>query len=188
MEPTAEPSGTTTSPPAPPPPPEGGSVPPQKNPILAAILSGFPGVGHVYNGLYLRGVTFFLIAAGCIYLADQTNDGLWGFAVAFVWIFNILDAYRQATLINLGYAADMGLTDQPKPGRAGQGTLMAGIVLVVLGVLFFLDIHFNVDLDKVLEFLGPLGLVVLGGWFIWSALKARRERRDEDAVDSLGEA
>ncbi len=34
-----------------------------KNPILAAVLSLFPGIGNVYNGLYMRGVTFFLVIA-----------------------------------------------------------------------------------------------------------------------------
>src|SRR5215510_6401687 len=93
-------------PPAPAPTPAAAPAPiGQKNPGLAALLSFFPGMGNVYNGLYMRGVTFFLIILSLIGIANRGHD-LFGFAIAFFWIFNVIDAYRQATLINYGYTQD----------------------------------------------------------------------------------
>src|ERR1700759_4161627 len=99
------------------PPPAPSALPPaigRKNPALAALLSLFPGMGNIYNGLYLRGMTFFIVVASLIGLVVHGGHDLFGFAIAFFWLFNIIDAYRQATLINYGYAQDLGLLDMPK--------------------------------------------------------------------------
>ena len=150
-----------------------------KNPSLAAFLSLFPGVGHVYNGLYLRGLTFFLIIASLITLMDRTDGGpLIGLAIPFFWLLNVIDAYRQAVLINYGYSQDLGLLDRPKAPRPGQGGLAAGVVLVVIGAFSIVDRFFNVDVEWVLE-LWPFILVLIGAWLIWGAI---RERSRESAL------
>ena len=145
----------------------------RKNPFLAAILSGFPGMGHVYNGLYMRGVVFFLIILSLIGIVDGGGPDLFGFAIAFFWIFNVLDAYRQATLINYGYAQDLGLVDLPRHPRASQGGLAAGVILFFIGLFALLERYFDIRLDWIFD-LWPFGLVVLGGWMIWASLRDRR--------------
>ena len=144
----------------------------QKNPGLAALLSFFPGMGNVYNGLYLRGLTFFLIILALIAIVDRGKD-LFGFAIAFFWIFNVIDAYRQATLINYGYAQDLGLVDLPRHPRAGQGGVAAGVLLFFIGVFAILERYFDIRLDWLFD-LWPFGLVVLGAWMIWASLRDRR--------------
>lgn len=143
----------------------------QKSPVFAAILSLFPGMGNVYNGLYLRGFTLFLITMSLVLLADQRE--MFGPVAAFFWIFNILDAYRQATLINYGYAQDLGLVDLPKHPRASQGGLAAGIILTVIGIIAVLEEYFRVDLEWVFD-LWPVALLGLGIGLIWSSLRDRR--------------
>jgi hypothetical protein len=87
-------------------------------------------------------------------------------------LFNVLDAYRQATLINHGYATDLGLSDAPKPGAPGQGGFFVGLVLVVVGVLELLE-RFNLwDWDWIWE-AWPALLIVVGGWLIVSFLRNR---------------
>jgi hypothetical protein len=146
----------------------------RKNPLLAGFLSLFPGMGNVYNGLYMRGLTFFLIIASLIAVADQTNNQLFGFGVAFFWLFNVLDAYRQATLINFGYAQDLGMTDLPKHPRASQGGLMAGIILTLIGLIAFLDRFFIIDLEWLIDF-WPVALMGIGLWLIVAAIRDRRK-------------
>ena len=143
----------------------------RKNPVLAATLSLFPGVGNVYNGLYLRGVTFFLTIATLIAIVVRGHK-LFGFAIAFFWIFNVIDAYRQATLINYGYAQDLGLVDLPHHPRASQGGVAAGILLTLIGVVAIGERYFNLDLDKLFE-IWPFALVAIGGWLIWSSIRDR---------------
>ena len=91
------------------------AVPPlgsRRAPWIAALLSAFPGLGSVYNGSYARGVAFFLSVVGCMHMADRGGSDLWGFGIAFVWLFNIIDAYREARLIRAGLASDVAAERQ----------------------------------------------------------------------------
>jgi hypothetical protein len=163
---TATPEGYSATPPLPP-----GRL--AKVPVLAGFLSFFPGMGNIYNGLYFRGLTFFLIVAGLMGIAQSENGHeLFGFAVAFFWIFNILDAYRQATLINLGYAQDLGLTDLPSNPRAAQGGLAAGVILLLIGLVGTLDRYFRIVLSWLFDS-WPVILMLVGAGLIVAALRQR---------------
>jgi hypothetical protein len=170
-----------------PPPPQPEKAPPAapnqttaalpKRALFAGFLSLFPGAGNVYNGLYLRGVTFFVLAAGSIYMVNQ-RGGLWGFVVAFVWIFNVLDAWRQANLINYGYSADLGLTEKVRPVTQGNGGIIGGIALLVVGLVAAMEIYLEIDVDWILD-LWPFYLMLIGAWFIFSSLQAKRDEKQE---------
>jgi hypothetical protein len=152
----------------------------QKVPFLAAILSGFPGMGNVYNGLYLRGLVQFLIIGTLVNMVDKNGTPFLGMALAFFWAFNILDAYRQAVLINFGYSQDLGLTDLPQRPRAGQGGLVAGIILTALGTIAFLDQYVNIDLRWLYD-LWPLTIVAVGIWLIVASIKDRQKAKGIDS-------
>lgn len=145
----------------------------KKNPLLAAGLSFFPGVGHIYNGLYMRGITFFLIIISLILLAS--SEEVFGFAVAFFWIFNVIDTYRQAVLINYGYAQDLGMLDLPPHPKSSQGGLAAGILLTTVGIFAFLDRFVRIDLEWLVDF-WPLALIGVGLWLIVGAIRDRKAR------------
>lgn len=151
-----------------------------KNPLLAGFLSLFPGMGNVYNGLYLRGVTFFLILAGLIGAVNSGAPEIFGFGIAFFWIFNVIDAYRQASLINLGYAQDLGLTDLPERPSPGQGGLWAGAVLVIVGATALLEQWFDFDLRWLFE-LWPVVLIAVGAWLIWATLREKAKAKRDAA-------
>lgn len=174
----AEPASAHDAPPPVPGEPAraGERLPFQKNPALAGFLSLFPGMGNIYNGLYLRGLTFFLIVAGLIGTVNEGGPEIFGFAIAFFWIFNVIDAYRQATLINYGYAQDLGIEDRPKHPKASQGGLAAGVILVLIGLVALLDRWFVIDLAWLFD-LWPVALLLVGGWLIWGSLRERRKPR-----------
>lgn len=144
--------------------------------VISVILALFPGLGHIYNGLYQRGIVLFLLAVGSIYLA--TEEGVMGMVVAFVWLFNIIDAYRQASLIERGFATDLGLQDAPKPPANGQLGLLAGAGLFIIGFLALLDYTFGYDIDRVWEY-WPLGLLAAGAWLMIGAYRQWLRNRDE---------
>ncbi|HEX2223713.1 MAG TPA: DUF5668 domain-containing protein [Thermoanaerobaculia bacterium] len=147
----------------------------RKRPRLAAALAVFPGVGHIYNGLYMRGMTFFLVFMSLILLASEQEA--FGFAVGFFWIFNVIDTYRQAVLINYGYAQDLGMVDLPAHPRAAQGGLFAGVLLTTVGLFAFFERFFDIRLDWLLD-LWPLALVAIGAWLIVGSLRDRKNRAD----------
>lgn len=166
--------------PAPAAPVPAASRPPldRKRPLLAGLLSGFPGLGNVYNGLYLRGLIQFMIVGGLMTLVDRTGEvPFLIMAMIFFWAFNVLDAYRQAVLINYGYAQDLGLLDQPQRPKAGQGGLIAGAILTIIGVIALIEQYVPVDLDWLYD-LWPLLLVGTGVWLIAASLREKRKAEE----------
>jgi hypothetical protein len=163
----------------PPPPavpaPAAGQLPfERKRPLLAGVLAGFPGLGNIYNGLYLRGLIQFLIVAGLMGVVDHSDSPFNVMTLLFFWAFSILDAYRQAVLINYGYAQDLGLLDQPQRPRAGQAGLIAGILLTLIGIVATLEQYVNIRLDWLYD-LWPVFLIGVGLWLIAAAIRERNK-------------
>lgn len=154
-----------------------------KNPALAAFLSLFPGVGNLYNGLYMRGLAFFLVCASLIFLVTESPGPLFGMAIPFFWIFNMVDAYRQATFINHGYGTDVGVDEPPKLASAGQGGMMVGIILFLIGTIALLEqLNMRINLDWLFD-LWPLFLMGIGAWLIFDTVrdKARKAAEAEES-------
>ena len=157
---------------------------PQKSPILAAFLSAMPGLGNIYNGLYTRGITLFVIWGSLFGMAVHTeNSGReenLGFllpTMMFFWFFNVFDAHRQATLLNLG------LTEEDRPwGRGVGGSLSLGIAVLVIGIYGIMVRYFNVDMTWVLDN-WPLFVTAFGAWLV---ARAWKQREAEAPADDLG--
>ncbi len=147
-----------------------------KSPWLAALLSAFPGMGNVYNGLYVRGFVFFLAFASCLALAIKGSP-LFALGIAFTWIFNVLDAYRQAVLINYGYGRDLAAIEAARAPAAWGEKITAGILLLALGTVALLKQYFDIELAWLLD-LWPLALLALGGWLVWSAIQSRKSETE----------
>ena len=148
-------------------------------PFLAAFFSLFPGLGNVYNGLYLRGITFFAICVGLIGLAAQARgeEPILILSVIFVWLFNIFDAYRQATLINYGYTPELEPPDKPRIPAWGSGGLVAGVVVFVIGLYGLLHQHFDIDLALLVD--NWTLLFMAFGIFLIVRTVLERKRREE---------
>ncbi len=158
-----------------PPPPMSLELP-KKAPGLAAFLSLLPGLGNIYNGLYRRGFTFFLIYAGLLALAINVDDHERAFFIpctVFFFFFNIFDAYRQATLINYGYAAAPA-DDKSVFDNLSNWGLIPGVALVVLGLYGLFRRYFDIDLSWVLD-QWPYAIIAFGGWMIYQAIQQRQD-------------
>ncbi len=161
-----EPAGP---PPLPPPPASAAESLPliQKSPGAAAALSLFPGLGHLYLGLYERGFMLAIAVFTSFYL-ELVPVGI------FAFFFTMIDAYRQAQIINLG-----GYDPTPKPStRRPSGSLGLGVFLVVVGIVLLLRQW--IDIEDYLDWLRdwwPALLVIAGGYFIWGWYNEREERR-----------
>ncbi len=140
------------------------------NPTVAGILAGFfPfGVGAVYTGQYAKGLAHLLVFVGLIWGANNAGhaETLFGIAIPFFIVYQIIDAVRSARAIQMG---------QPAPDPFGLGhALGAGekidtskiptgaIVLIALGSLFLLQtlgVPF-ISFDRI----WPVFLIALAGW------------------------
>ena len=153
----------------------------RKSPGLAGFLSIFPGIGHVYLGLYQR--AFAIGGAFVLGIALTSHGGpgeFLGPLIAFIWFFAIIDAVRQAKAINRGQLAEAGFAgEQQLKAAAGTGGLTWGVILVGLGGLWLIDRYFEIDWSFMEEWGGPAAFILLGLILIVSHV--RRRRRENEA-------
>ena len=108
----------------------------------------FPGLGHLYLGLYQRA---FAIGGAFILAIAFTSHGrageFFGPLIAFIWFFAIIDAVRQAKAINRGQLAEQGFARRARSCKAAAGTggLTWGVILVGLGSLWLIDRYVDID-------------------------------------------
>lgn len=179
--PTATPAPPVAYAPAAPPMPARPAAPPGKNPAAAGLLSFFPGLGHVYLGLYKRGIVFFAILVMLIAIADRPHSGPFGMLIPFWWIFVLIDAVRQARAINATGMPEPGFFGEEKPWKA-DGGLTFGIFLMLVGLFFLLDRVVDIDLGFLLDW-WPALLVAFGGWQVFAYFQEKK-RREEAAAGS----
>ena len=162
----------------------------KKSPGLAGILSGiFPGLGHLYLGLYQRSFKVAAVFVGCIWAVSSGFMGghltpIFGMGIAFIWFFGIIDAVRQAKAINSGQVEVSGLASEPtlRAARESTSSLTWGVILVGLGTLWLLDRY--VDLDAfwavVEDWLAPASFILFGLILITTyVIKKRRHNATE---------
>lgn len=152
----------------------------RKSPGLAVVLSFLPGLGHLYLGLYQRGIAFFFAFAASIFLAQNADAGIF---IPFVWFFGLIDAYRQAQFVNLGYAPE------PYPSPAAQraarkSNLGLGVFLLVIGLVLLYNQFYPIDFYFLRDW-WPAIIVVAGVYFIakYYADQARRKREEAAALE-----
>ena len=136
-------------------------APKSKRPGTAALLSIFiPFTGQIYNNQFAKALTFLLLFISCIILAQKSHpmEGLFGVIAAFIYFYQIYDAYKTArgikgnrTLHGPGphahresHAECTPRAPNPLPALAAPAveSPIWGISLILLGVVFLLD-NFN---------------------------------------------
>lgn len=180
------PEGQQTPVVAPQPPPPGPMVTPgafRRSPGLTVVLSFFPGLGHLYLGLYQRAMVIFLCFATAIWLADHSDLGI---LVAFVWFFAVIDGYRQAQALNMGLVPEP-IWGQPRAAAAKRGSLGMGIFLFVLGLVLLYNELYEIDFTWLEEY-WPLLLVAAGAYLVgthlWEKAKQRRKELDSELTSA----
>lgn len=156
----------------------------RKSPALAGFLSMFPGLGHLYLGLYPRafavGGAFVL---GIMMTSHGSHGEFGGIVVAFIWFFGVIDAVRQARAINRGELAEAGFAgdQQLRKAAAGTGGLTWGVILVGLGGMWLLNKYDLLDrvLDAIPDWGGPALVILCGVLLIASHL--RKTKRENEA-------
>ncbi len=174
------------------PPPAPAAAPPaayvadRKSPALAGLLSMFPGLGHLYLGLYQRGLAFGVAFVICISASAHGRGEFFGPMIAFVFFFAVIDAVRQAHAINRGYVLATGFgpaAGAPAPVRVSSGTasLTWGVILVGLGSLWLIDRYFEIDWSFLDRWGAPAAFILLGVVLIATHLR-RRRRENADGI------
>lgn len=162
----------------------------QSSPFIATVLSLVcPGLGAAYNGQTAKALVYFAVFIGLFQLAVLTG-GMSLFVLGFLgmWLFSALDSWRTAQLIRAGVSVDAA-QDIIVQRFSGNPKLW-GIVLLVLGTLFFLQTFFDVRFFKAVL---PVLLIALGIYLLRNQLiRTKQEKvwsQDSNSAnyDNLGE-
>ncbi len=158
----------------------------RKSPLLATVLSIIPGVGQVYVGYYQRGFVHAIVYAVTIAILVSLRGNsplipLGGIFLAFFFFYNLVDAWRRASLYN--YALEGGTEiDLPDeiyiPGF--RGTVVGGVTLVVIGMILLAHTRFGLSLDWVEQW-WPAAIIAFGAYLAYKAIaeKATEPREDD---------
>ena len=152
-----------------------GIGPNRKSPVLATLLSLMPGLGQIYVGYYQQGFINMFVVAGTIAILSSSMmrgaEPFFGVFIAFFWIYQMIDANRRAQHYNQ-VKSGLGGEEVPEGFEmpTGKGSLLGGAILILVGVLFILDLNFNVSMEWV-ENWWPLILVLVGVNLVYKARK-----------------
>jgi len=148
----------------------------EKNPALAAFLSIFPGVGAIYNGNILKGITQMLIFAMLIILTDHahySDEVVFGLMIAGFYVYQIVDSYNEASRLN---RAAVQSEEEARPKE--DVSLFSAVAVLLLGILFQLA---NLDLityRQITRF-WPLILIILGIRIVFKYFKDKEEKDEQ---------
>lgn len=147
----------------------------KRSPALAVVLSMLPGLGHLYLGLYRRGIVFFAAWALSLGLSNS-HHGTLGVIIPFIWFFTVIDAFRCAQAINLGHTTAGVPRELASPVALRASNLGFGVLLLLSGAVLLYNQFYPLDL-AFLEDWWPLAIVLFGAYVIAKHLWDERERR-----------
>jgi len=147
-------------------------APTRRAPGLALVLSFFPGLGHLYLGLYQRAAVIFLSFAFSIWLAEHSDLGI---VIAFVWFFAVIDAYRQAQILNMGLTVEPLMSTERRVKATRRGSLGFGVFLLIVGLILLYNQFYPIDFSF-LEDWWPLLLVVAGIYMVGAHFREKQRQ------------
>jgi len=151
----------------------------RKSPFLAALLSFFiPGLGHLYVGAFQRALQVFGGMALSIFITVVIG-GPGAIFIVFTWFYGIVDSVRLAQVTNRGASVESLTALEERMKRNGTGGLTLGVILVGLGLLWWVDKTFEIDWYFMHRWGGPVAFVLLGVILIAAHVsKKRKEHAD----------
>jgi hypothetical protein len=156
------------------------------SPPLAFLLGLIPGVGAIYNGQYVKGLTHVVIFGILVSIVHSDEaaglEPLFGMMIP-AWIFYMaFEAYHTAKRRRLGQPVEEFSSLVPlSGGHRSKSTFPVGpAVLIAIGVLFLLN---NLDVLRIryLFRYWPIALIALGAYRLYERL-ASRERIERPAA------
>ena len=146
----------------------------QVSPFIATLLSLIcPGLGAAYNGQTSKGLVHFAVFVGLFQLATLGGAAIFVFGFLGMWLYAAVDAWRTAQIIRSGLTPD-GAEDWIVQRFKGNPKLW-GIVLTVLGALFFLQMIMPSPRHLIRAIL-PVLLIGLGIYLLRGFILKRKEK------------
>jgi hypothetical protein len=137
------------------------------SPPLALFLGMIPGVGAIYNGQYAKGLVHAIVWGMLMSIANSNAargmEPIFVMLVMAWWAYMIFEAYHTARKRRAGEFVDEYSSILNLRGNKGQVPI-AGIALILLGVLLLLHTLDVLDFERVARF-WPV-LLIVGGLYL----------------------
>lgn len=106
----------------------------RKSKMIATLLAVFPGAGHMYLGLFKRGVQLMASFLFAVYFLDALHLSLFLFVIPILWFYSFFDALQWVSKHGREPLDDVPFVDWLKHRQK-----WVGFALVLLGVYYLLD-------------------------------------------------
>jgi hypothetical protein len=141
---------------------------PPKSAAAATLLSLFPGLGQIYNGQPAKALVFFFAQVASIYAASTIDGMPYGFFIPFVYLYNLIDAWRSAVMINARAAGGAAPLDEDGTESPAWGGTLIGIgALLLFNNLGWLNL-------AAMQRYWPVLLIIAGGALLSGSLRRKR--------------
>lgn len=151
------------------------------SPPLALFLGMIPGVGAIYNGQYAKGLVHAIIWGLLMSIANsRAANGLEFIFVMLViawWAYMVFEAYHTARKRRAGEYVDEYSSIVNLRGNKEQ-VPVAGIALILLGVLLLLHTLDLLDFERVVRF-WPVLLIAAGAYLLWGRFTGSNAASEE---------
>jgi hypothetical protein len=135
------------------------------SPALAFLLGLIPGVGAIYNGQYVKGLTHAGITGLLLSLASNNHGPSDAFLVLITiawWVYMPFEAFHTAKRRQMGLMVDEWSSLLPQGAFSGR-VPVGPILLIVLGVVFLLDQLDVLRFSEIARY-WPVLLIAVGAW------------------------
>jgi hypothetical protein len=142
---------------------------PDISPALALFLGFIPGVGAIYNGQYAKGLVHAVVFGILCSILDSGAGGLepvFGIVLAAWFFYMAFEAYHTAQRRRRGEPVDEYSSLINLRGERQHQIPVAGIALIVLGVLLLLHTLRLIDFEYVARY-WPVLLIGAGAYLLW---------------------
>ena len=143
---------------------------PDISPALALFLGFIPGVGAIYNGQYAKGLVHAVVFGHSVQHPGFGQPGglepVFGIVLAAWFFYMAFEAYHTAQKRRRGEPVDEYSSLINLRGGRQHQIPVAGVALIVLGVLLLLHTLRLLDFEYVARY-WPVLLIAAGAYLLW---------------------
>ena len=153
----------------------------QTSPLIATLLSfACPGLGAAYNGQTSKALVYFAVFVALFQLAILSSTPIFVLGFIGMWLFAMIDSWRTAQQIRSGITPDAAEDLLVK--RLSGNPVIWGIVLTLLGTLFFLRAYF--DVRSLFRAILPVALIGFGIYLLRNVFFKSREKKSFEPLST----
>jgi hypothetical protein len=117
---------------------------------------------------------------GSIYLTASGHEFPFAFVIPFVYLYNLIDAWKGSTAINARFLGGKAEAEE----EPGVESPLWGATLALFGILILFNNLGWLDLDRLARW-WPLLLIAVGAYFVYASVQKKKAGETADEPPRL---